>query len=231
MIHRRNHVMNHVMNGFGIGMIITAALFAAACGQSVETPPPGIDTMVTAAFTDEPGADWVWIRENPMGNRNTPVGLEILVEPGGLMGAENTARNILTRTIPEGVNGVWVTVTHRPESQYEQAGLIVYHDDDNYIKLVHEYVGGDIKLIYIVQIDATPRLSGEAPWDIDVARIGLRWDNDRLMAYYIDPETGEEVLFGEDEYPMTPSPHVGVFAQSGVADSDRWALFSDFNLE
>jgi hypothetical protein len=63
------------------------------------------------------------------------------MQPGDLLGGLNNARNLLLRTPPSGDFEVSTAYDFWPPMtlNYEQAGLVIYQDDDNYLKLVRLY--------------------------------------------------------------------------------------------
>ncbi|HNX79768.1 MAG TPA: glycoside hydrolase family 3 C-terminal domain-containing protein, partial [Prolixibacteraceae bacterium] len=101
----------------------------------------------TESFSDEfdggfiaPG--WEWIRENKTNHSFTgkPGSLTITSEKGDVSEATNNAKNILLQS----ANNDWTIetklVASRAPSQPENAGILVYQDDDNFIKLIFRAV-------------------------------------------------------------------------------------------
>lgn len=200
-----------------------------ACGPD-SPPPPEITFPLTEDFTAEPASGWEWVRHNPEAVQFTPEGLRIRIEPGGLMGAGKSALNIFTTPIPEGARSAWVDVSHAPASQYEQAGLILYTDDDNYIKLVREYVDGITNVVCVLEYQAQNQMLDYVQAGGSTSSVGLSWNENRVEAYTLDPETNEQIRMGELEFPITENTRIGVFTQDGEAGADRDALFTDFVL-
>ncbi|PRY96668.1 beta-glucosidase-like glycosyl hydrolase [Marinilabilia salmonicolor] len=90
----------------------------------------------------EINSQWKWLRENPSAHSLTEKegALTITSEPGGVSERTNNAKNILLQS----ANSDWTIETKlvgsRMPSQPENAGIIVYQDDENFIKLVHRAV-------------------------------------------------------------------------------------------
>ena len=113
--------------------ILTVLPILTGCPSSkVVTPDPSV--LCQDEFTSPPAAPWTWIRENPQAHK-IDGGLQIKIEPGGLMGGGKDAKNILIRPLPAEAKSVSVSVDTDHKSQYEQAGLNLYRGDDDYIKL------------------------------------------------------------------------------------------------
>jgi PKD repeat protein len=80
------------------------------------------------------GAGWSVIR----GDATLTVGggkLSIPTQAGDLYQGTNTAKNIVLRTAPTGAFTMTAKINHKGLVQYQQAGIIVYNDDNNYVKL------------------------------------------------------------------------------------------------
>lgn len=125
---------------------------------STPTPTPG--------HTDEFGSGtldtaWSWIREDSANWSLTARSgyLRINTQGQDLWGSGGNTENILLRNP---VTGDWTISTRlefNPASNYQQAGLIVYQNDDNYLKCVYGYdsaVSGGKILEYCKEISATP---------------------------------------------------------------------------
>jgi beta-glucosidase len=86
------------------------------------------------------GSQWSWVRENKndWNLSKTPGSIVIKGQKGDIVGASNTAENILMQS----ANTDWtllskVTFSRKPSSFNQQGGIIAWQDDDNYIKLVY----------------------------------------------------------------------------------------------
>ena len=91
------------------------------------------------------GAQWSWIRENSenWSLSRVPGALTINTRNGDLQATANTAENILLQDV---AGYSWqieskVTFSKQLNSPYEQAGIIAYADDNNYLKLAWECTG------------------------------------------------------------------------------------------
>ena len=80
------------------------------------------------------GAPWSVVR--PDGNLVVNNGaVTIPTAAGDLYHHANTAKNVVLRPAPTGALTVTTKLNHKGTTQYQQGGIIVYGDDDNYIKL------------------------------------------------------------------------------------------------
>lgn len=91
------------------------------------------------------GSIWSWVRPDGANWSLTanPGYMRIATQPGELFQTTNTAKNLLLRNAPDGDWTISTKLTYSPTAGNQQAGLIVYLDDDNYVKLVRGYTTSD----------------------------------------------------------------------------------------
>ena len=90
-------------------------------------------------------------------------GLTLKTLPGTLWGATNTAKNLLLRAAPDkGDFATEVKLSVQPALDGEQAGLVWYAGDGNYIKLVKEFKGQPF-LILVREEQDTGKEIGRIP--------------------------------------------------------------------
>lgn len=83
------------------------------------------------------GSDWTTVR--PSGNLTVSgSSLKIPMEATDLYQTTNTARDLVLTDLPEGPFVATTKVTAPINRQYQSAGLLVYGDDDNYLKHVFQ---------------------------------------------------------------------------------------------
>ncbi|MFH1740167.1 MAG: DUF1349 domain-containing protein [bacterium] len=185
------------------------------------------DVVFFDAFDKPPTEPWAWIREDPDGHRSSEKGLEIKLAPGSLMGDGRGVGNILVRPLPVNAKFVSLRVEATHKNQYEQAGLILYVDDDNYIKLVLEMVDGKPWIVFVVEIEAQASVINKIPAPMGGIRIGLAFENETVTAFG-SGEKEEQQKIGSARFPMKPRPKIGVFTHGGDPKADRWARFGNF---
>jgi regulation of enolase protein 1 (concanavalin A-like superfamily) len=93
------------------------------------------------------GTQWYWVRENSAkwSLSAAPGSMRITAQTGDLYASVNNQKNILLQEAPEGdfTINTKLTFPAKPSSNYQQAGLVIYQDDDNYVKLVRGYFNGN----------------------------------------------------------------------------------------
>jgi alpha-glucuronidase len=109
-------------------------------GAATRVYPVDLDTTLTGSDEfDSLGPQWRWVRPDESTRRVSDGALVLTAQPGDLQGAANTARNVALQD----VNGDWTVESKlafsRPlAADNEQAGVLAYADDDNYVKLAWE---------------------------------------------------------------------------------------------
>jgi len=100
----------------------------------------GIKSVSDEFNSNTLGNQWNWIRENinDWSLSKTPGSLVIKGQKGDIIGASNTAENILLQS----ANTDWtiltkVTFSRKPSAFNQQGGVTAWQDDDNYVKLVY----------------------------------------------------------------------------------------------
>lgn len=176
-----------------------------------------------------PESPWTWIRENPQTHRSSDEGLEIQVEPGSLMGEGKGVKNILVRSLPVGAASVQTTVDFEPKLQFEQAGLILYANDDRYIKLVKEFVDGTPWIVMAIEIETKITVLKKVPAPENPVKIGLELNGISVAGVFWDAD-GKKTEVGSGEFPA-PSPlKIGLFTQNGTEGDPRWASFTNYGI-
>ncbi|WP_434741725.1 ThuA domain-containing protein [Micromonospora sp. SH-82] len=136
---------------------------------------------------------------------------------GDLYGDRNDATNLVLQPAPTGAWQVTTKVTVPTTADYQQAGLIVYGDDDNYAKLDLLY-GGNRRVEFIRETAGVPRNegtdSGPAP-DGDTIHLRLTSDGTNVTAAFsADGQTYTPVGRPAALAGIT-APQIGLFALNG----------------
>ncbi len=100
---------------------------------------------LSQSFAAPLGSEWTFVRHDPSSATQAGGSVIIAPQPGTL--DTHTARNLLLQP----ALGNWtietrLTLSSPPNTRGQQAGLIAYQDDDNYLKIAWENVGGTPQL-------------------------------------------------------------------------------------
>ncbi|MBY8874064.1 ThuA domain-containing protein [Micromonospora sp. PLK6-60] len=179
------------------------------------------------------------LREDPLTYRVTDGALRIDVPKGDIYGTDNTGpTNFILQTAP---SGDWTIETRVDGSQlaeqYQQAGLIVHADDDNYLKfdfIVDNQAGQPVsrRIEFRSEIggavqDPQPQVSDltSAVWHLRLARTG----NTFTASYSPDGENWQ-TLQALTNAAVGATPKVGLFTLGANAAVSKPVFFDYFRL-
>jgi beta-glucosidase len=184
------------------------------------------------------GNQWEWIRENKTGYSLTakPGSLTITSAPGDVSEASNNAKNILLQS----ANNDWTIETKlvcsRAPSQPENAGIIAYENDDNFVKLMFRAVikttrqrgvqPGTIDLLIeqngiaksVANFNLTKEITGDNALVLKLEKKG-----DRYTAYY--SADGEAFKLLGSDVALLKDVKSGLIACDGVITQSMTSTF------
>ncbi|MEV1247666.1 family 43 glycosylhydrolase [Nonomuraea sp. NPDC049750] len=121
---------------------VGAAKLYTPVTERVPDPQPG---PLLPAYSDEfngdtvPGSPWQWVRGPAAGVTMTGGALSWPTQNAELYQGTNTA-SVLLRDAPEGDYTVETKIDFAPTQAGQQAGILLYENDDRYFKMVHSVV-------------------------------------------------------------------------------------------
>ncbi len=185
-----------------------------------------------AEFNEKLDEEWSFVREDKADWRLREGALQLLAQPSNIWGKQNQkTENFLLRPIPGTVFAVEVTVDFTPKKQYEQAGILLYADDDNYIKFDREMVNGRQSCTLVLESKAKPRGVKMIPFREGPLRLRLQIADGKVRAMVKAPDEKAWTPHGQTTLPCNVDKlQVGLFALNGEAGEPRWATFKDFSL-
>lgn len=226
-VQQRSFPAVFVQRGGGIGFTtfharadfdnVTTAPLDQAAVPTPQVPPVGAALPQYSAEFSSGTLDlkqWSWIREDPSKHAFVGGQLSITVD-GDLYRDSNNATNILLENQPAGDYVVETKMAFDPRDNFQQAGLIVYSDDDHYIKVgahhhfsLNKFLSGR-ETLEPQPASATP---GQPPCDLQAPSPN---SNVAVTAYTHDlcPNEGESWDYLTNAQPITngltaPDPHV-----------------------
>lgn len=128
-----------------LGLCVVVMLGGGAASVSAQSPTP----TPSPGWSDEFASPllrggWSWVHEdNTHWSLTAAPGFMRIVGQAGDLPASPGAYNILLETPPSGDFEIDTVVAFSPNSNFEQAGLVVYQSDTLLLKLVRLYVNGD----------------------------------------------------------------------------------------
>jgi len=192
---------------------------------------PLLAAVYKADFSKELDKDWSFVREDKADWRLKDGKLQLLAQPSNIWGKANKkTQNFLLRSLPGPKATVEVVVDFNPKKEYEQAGLMLYVDDDNYIKFDRELYGGQ-SCTLVLESKAKPKVVKKIPFREGPLHLRLEITDGKVKAMVKAPDGKEWTTHGQTKLPgKVNEVKVGMFALQGDAKAPRWATFSDFVL-
>jgi beta-glucosidase len=224
---------------------VTQATSIPGTASVTITGPDGVPLTYNVYFARPPRSDefdgtnvgpqWTWVRQDPATEHVGSGVLQITPQEGDLAGTTNTARNLLVQP----ALGDWtidskLTFSSPPHADSQQAGIMAYQDDDNYLKLGWEYSSGAAQLVETTEdsLSGTPVtqtltsiptagvLTSNTAWLRMVKR------GPRYTAYYSTNGTNFVPIYNVGA--SLQNVKVGLFAYSGADTSNDLNVDFDY---
>ena len=155
----------------------------------------------------------------------------IRTQPGYLHAGSNDARNTLTRIPPDAKDtsiAVEVTLENDPKTQYEHAGLVWYYDDDHYVAVFKERLGGKPKIQMVTEKGGKPSYEVK-PFGSKTVSLRLVASGTKVVSQFRDAAKGAWQTVGESTLPVLGAPLVGI-TSAARGGCRCYARFRDFRI-
>jgi regulation of enolase protein 1 (concanavalin A-like superfamily) len=184
------------------------------------------------SFAGKLNPDWIWVHEQSEAWKVADGVLYMQTLPGTLWGDANNAYNFLLRSVDEMPNGLIskVTVTSYPRLMGEQAGLIWYLDDDNYIKLVKECLDAKEWIVLAREQDGQPELINKTRILVESAELQLVLLDGNVHGQFRPSSKENWQTVGECPLLEAASLKIGLFTHGGPRDIKLWVELRSFAL-
>ncbi|MCX6050646.1 MAG: hypothetical protein NT075_36610 [Chloroflexi bacterium] len=179
---------------------------------------------------------WSWLREDrshwslggPLNRRNFGY-LGITTPAGDLTGGANNAQNLLLRPAPAGDFDISTLVDFwEPLSvNYQQGGLLIYQDDDNYIKLVSIY-SGSYQLEVQAEVNGIVAAQAATPIQSPLP-LRFAYRHHTYQGYY-SPDGATWRTLGPPLTANWANPRIGLLAYSQLDVKQTTAFFDWFRV-
>lgn len=184
-------------------------------------------------FTDKLKDGWTWVREDPKGWRLDKGTLVIRTSVGGLWMKDNNGRNILLRTPPKVKSGklaVEVLVDIEPTNQYENAGLIWYYDDDNYVIMVKEKIDKEILVQIVQEQNGKPKAGFHKKFEGKSVWVRMEVEGDKITGRYRETPKEDWVTVGQCMLPKGGEPKVGLTTAYAAQGAMHFSRFTNLRI-
>ncbi len=218
---------------------------AAADSEDAVEPAAGERAFRLAdEFDGKLALDWDVMRLDPthVSLEKNPGKLTITVQRGSFHGDPATATDkvppknvyLLRNPASEGAGFVMTTciTSFHPKVPYQQAGLVVYDDDDNYLKWVMERARNSPSFTFIRETDQQPTSDYNGiPDEPNLHRVWLRLMKRAAWYQYSYSTNGEQyTVVGEEVWGTGAPQWVGILAKVAQADDEMDAAFDSFEI-
>ena len=180
--------------------------------------------------------DWERMRPDPthVSLKTHPGKLTITTQYGSIYQAQTTAKNVFLIDVPDGGNDFVVTTcieNFLPEKEWQQAGPIVYDDDDNFIKWVRSFSSaGSPHICILWEIEQTPT-GVSCPVEVSKERFWLRIiKRGNLYQCAVSSDGKTFTTYGVIPWGDGSPKKVGLVAKNGPREGDMEAQFDFFEL-
>ncbi|MEA2708464.1 MAG: hypothetical protein QOF78_1065 [Phycisphaerales bacterium] len=192
--------------------------------------------VINDTLDKAPESPWAWVREDRDNWRVEEKKLQIRAQRGTLWKERNDAKNLLVRPWPAAEAGehslISVTVRFAPEQGGEQAGIMFYFGDDDYVKLVRESLEGKRWIVMGREEKGKGEQIAKLAEEADEVTLYFLRKGDTIEGVYSVEGKLERPILGHCELPAPPAPEtqlkLGLFAHGGPPpEQARWASFSN----
>jgi len=212
-------------------LLFAAVLGILATGIAGADKAPMEKVLFEEKFTGELGKDWSWVREDPKAWRIDQGALVLRTLPGYLHAKANNSRNILLRPLPKSDQplAIEVYVEGEPKVQFEHAGVLWYVDDDNYVSLFQEVLGGKVELQMVAEKEGKPRTT-VTKHDAKGVWMRLLIADGKITTQYRPSEKEEWKTVGNSDIPAPGPARVGVMSGGAPKEAERHVRFRSFRI-
>ncbi|WP_299686297.1 DUF1349 domain-containing protein [uncultured Vibrio sp.] len=175
--------------------------------------------------------NWTIQNENPHHWSFKNGTLTMQVQEGNIFGAgAKDVDNIFIYPVDKREYSAQVTIALDPNLTFEQAGLGIYWDNDNYIKISKEMFMGERSLVFVVEQNGEPNIKHRLIFDESSVSVKLEKSDTNVSAFYRtqdndtwQPIISTAVLSGREQGVM-------LYTFSGRVIAPNFAKFSEFEL-
>ena len=213
--------------------IVSLVIFVTPASSRAESPDDGV---LRDDFDSKFTLNWETIRPDPthMSLESHPGKLTITTQYGSIHQAQTTAKNLQFIKVPEELQDFVATTCvedFMPETIWQQAGMMFYDDDDNYLKWVRDFTGRGHPVLNVNWEIAQDNKGVNAPIEVPKERFWLRVikrGNIYQCLASLDGKTW--TTYAAMPWGDGSPKKVGLVAKNGPREGDLEAQFDFFEL-
>lgn len=214
-------------------LVFTAAM-ALLQSPTLRAALPAVGELIFQDdFNGKLGEGWTFEREERAMWRVGPAGLEVRVQPGGMWGGGNNAKNVMIHPIPAPADApieIAVTISNNPTAQWEQANLVWYYDAGNMVKLGQELVTGRYSIVMGREENDRARTVAIIPLDANTVELRLQAVHNRVRGQFRTAPWSNWRDVGECDLPVKGEPKASLHFYNGPANEDHWVRVNHFTV-
>ena len=116
-----------------------------------------------------------------------------------------------------------------PENAYEQAGLSIYQDDDNYIKISKEMFNNKLSLVFVSEKDGKPTVIERLDYPNKKVALKIERKNEKVITYYKNLDSVWKVISSVESH-LKNETKIALYTFSGNEEKPNWASFKNFKI-
>ena len=176
---------------------------------------------------------WEWIRESPEEWKLEDGVLKLRTQQGRIWAGPKweggVSKNLLVAKKHLGESAEAVTDIELVDAvnKWEQCGLLVYTNDDAFVKFIVEYIEGGHFVVMAWELGKKRKVVAKIPITSNRAQLRLMVDGDTVHGFWrlTDEKTWHEAA--TCKFPVEPARRFGIFSQGGLREQKRWAFVRD----
>lgn len=175
--------------------------------------------------------NWYIQNENPSHWSFDNGVLSMQVQEGNIFGAgSNAVDNIFIHPVSQSNYSAEVTITLEPNLPFEQAGLGVYWDNDNYIKISKEMFLGEPSIVFVVEQHGHPEIKQRCSFDGATASVKIENSDGTITVYLGCNQKLSWQAIGSVQTLNDQAKGLMLYTFSGNSNTPNFAQFSEFQL-
>ena len=208
-------------------LILSGLFLLAAAGDD--------HALLQENFDGKLNSDLQWLREDQAEWRIDDGLLHVRSQFGRIWGGNDAKNLLLFKALPTQEMAARVTVAHEPKEKYEQAGILWYIDDDNFIKLISEQIDGKMYIVVAREIKTRGKVVSRVISKIEVPtanlELRLKVESDGVMGQWRLKDEDQWSDCDKCTFEAKGKPRFGLFTQNGAEDIVRWVRFDRLMIE
>ena len=177
--------------------------------------------------------DWEWVREERTEWQWKDGVLRLRTQPGGVWGPTEPARNVLvSKPAIEGKGSVEALVgLENPIRKWEQTGLLVYGDDDHFVKLIVEFIDGKLYVVMAWELGEQSKVVAKVETGLQEAWLRFEVDGNKVRGFWRKDIDSQWIEAAVCQFPEDLKGRFAIFTQTGPREQVRWATAKAIKVE